>query len=70
MVPSMSLLWAQSELPQGCHYRRLSPLIDDSAHAGSPILPIDRNRTRIEDALRSHSLVVVQAATGSGKTII
>jgi hypothetical protein len=62
-------VWEESELPEDCHFRPLTPLIGDAAPCGRHILPIERDRARIEDAVRSHNVVVVRAATGSGKTM-
>eukprot|EP00973_Karenia_brevis_P058112 8090078-Karenia_brevis.AAC.1 len=65
MASSASLLWQDHELPENCYFRPLPTLTSNPA---LDVLPVEQDRARIEDALRSNQIVVVKAGTGSGRT--
>jgi hypothetical protein len=65
----MTMHWEESELPEDCYYRRLTPQVGANGPRDSDLLPIERVRAQIEKAVSSNRVVVVQAAPGTGKTM-
>eukprot|EP00973_Karenia_brevis_P094223 12421367-Karenia_brevis.AAC.1 len=65
MASSASLQWQNHELPEDCYTRCLTTLDGNPA---LETLPVEQNRTEIENALDLNRIVVVKAGTGSGKT--
>jgi hypothetical protein len=67
MHADAGLLWEVSELPVDRAFRTLTLVICDPSLRN--YLPIERERIDIEQAIRAHQFVAIQAATSSGKTM-
>ena len=56
--------WSGDETPD-CYYRKLATMGVDQDIRG---LPFERSRGQVSDTIRSHRIVAISGATGSGKS--
>ena len=61
--------WLDGEFPTDCVRRALSAFPGDHELRSSGLLPVEREKDRIVEAVRGNQIVAVKAQPGSGKTM-
>ena len=61
--------WLDGEFPTDCVRRVLSAFPGDHELRSSGLLPVEREKDRIVEAVRGNQIVAVKAQPGSGKAM-